>query len=824
MMPERRTVTVLTAALLLFVFAQSGWAVPDIGWPRTLKVDGYAVLAYQPQVDDWKDYSKIEARMAVEMTPEGSKEPIVGALWLKADTVADLDERLVSLRNLRISKASFPGLDEKTSKEMTRLLEGRFPKEIPNVSLDRILANLKRTKESDRKFAGAHEPPTIFSSEKPAILVQFDGKPAFYPVVENELSFAVNTNWDLFLSSRDKRYYLLNEETWLTTEDLLHGKWKVAKKLPESFSKIPNDENWQSVREHLSQAKTEGANASAVFVSSKPAELIVTEGPPKMSPVEGTELSLVSNADCPLFFFDGDKSYYYPISGRWFKAKSLKGPWKWVGKDLPSDFARIPSEGDLSDVLASVPGTAESEESLIQASIPRKARVKRNEAKPTVSYQGEPKFEPIKGTALQYGVNTQSDVIMVNGKYYVCQDGVWFVADRPTGPWQVATSVPSEIYSIPPSSPMYHTTYVQVYESTPDEVELGYTTGYLGCYEEDGALVYGTGYYYPPYFRPGRRPIFFPRPYSYGFRAYYNPFTGNFVRGGTLYGPYRGIGRGAVYNPATGAYARGTVAWGPHGAVAGGIAYSPATGFHAGVRHIGPYSQWGKSVAAVGAVGALGGIGAVIGKGRMQGIKESGKLPAVKDRPVARPVKGAGDLYVGKDGNVYKKTGKDNWSRYGENKAWQPMDRVREEAGGMRPDSDRGAGQQQKLNEMKAQQERLKNERARQENADRQQLRQGLDRADKMRREQLDRERPQKERVKQDVAPRRTQPQQRQEVHRPQNVNRGGSSNVVRSLNQEAAARNRGNMRAENFNASRRSGGSPSFGGGGGHRGGGRRR
>ncbi len=37
--------------------------------------------------------------------------------------------------------------------------------------------------------------------------------------------------------------------------------------------------------------------------------------------------------------------------------------------------------------------------------------------------------------------------------YYALQNGVWFSAATPTGPWTAATQVPAEIYRIPSSSP-----------------------------------------------------------------------------------------------------------------------------------------------------------------------------------------------------------------------------------------------------------------------------------------------------------------------------------------------------------------------------------
>jgi hypothetical protein len=200
-------------------------------------------------------------------------------------------------------------------------------------------------------------------------------------------------------------------------------------------------------------------------------------------------------------------------------------------------------------VLPSVPGTPEAQEAVLLAQIPQTATVKRSEAKVTVTYAGEPQFKPITGTAMQYAVNTSFDVIRVGDLYYVCFQGVWFRSTTPQGPWVVADSVPQQIYTIPPSSPVYHVTYVHVYDSTPDTVVVGYTSGYMGVYPYGGTVVFGTGYYYPPYvWASGPVPVYYPYPYSYGTAAYYNPYTGAYGRGAAVYGPYGGAGAASYYN------------------------------------------------------------------------------------------------------------------------------------------------------------------------------------------------------------------------------------------------------------------------------------
>ena len=233
-------------------------------------------------------------------------------------------------------------------------------------------------------------------------------------------------------------------------------------------------------------------------------------------------------------------------------------------------------------MLASVPGHSQAQLAVLNAQIPQQATLKRNDAKLVVSYAGEPQFKPIQGTELTYAVNTTFEVIGVGGKYYVCHQGVWFVGPSPTGPWALADNVPPAIYTIPPSNPLYNVTYVSVYGATPAAVTYGYTAGYAMGFVTAGLLVYGTGYYYPPYVVPGVVPAYFPYPYSYAGSVRYNPASGAWARGGTVYGPYGGAATaGTAYNPATGAWAHGAAVYGPYGGAGAWSAYNPSTGTYA---------------------------------------------------------------------------------------------------------------------------------------------------------------------------------------------------------------------------------------------------
>ena len=109
-----------------------------------------------------------------------------------------------------------------------------------------------------------------------------------------------------------------------------------------------------------------------------------------------------------------------------------------------------------------MPGTPQAQEAVIASSLPETAAIKRSEVKltPPKYDGGSPQLKPIEGTPLSYVVNSPYPVIQVSPtSYYALQNGIWFVAPAPQGLWQVATSVPPVIYSIPPSSPLHYVTY-----------------------------------------------------------------------------------------------------------------------------------------------------------------------------------------------------------------------------------------------------------------------------------------------------------------------------------------------------------------------------
>ena len=667
---------------------------PELGWPREYQGKDHRLVVYQPQIENWLDYRKMEAYAAVMVTPPGKKDPVPGAVQLTARTDTHRDTRTVFFHHFELTSVRFPAIEGASEEQLSEIVRSIFPQQPVAVSLDRVLAMVEHSGIQAREVKLNDEPPEIFVSTEPAILVLIDGETAWVPVggKAKGLSYAANTNWDLFKyesekkKARDKTYYLRDRDHWLGADDP-EGPWGPAGKLPKSFKNLPMSPNFKDARLAVPGEATKPVDVPAVTVSYRPAEMIVLEGEPKLVPIKGTPILMVENTECDLFRHIDDGRYYYLVSGRWFRAKDLggEGPdgvWSSAMGDLPAGFEKIPSDHAKAHVLASVPGTPEAEEAVLQAQIPSVAQVSRADAprEVRVEYTGEPEFREIKGTRLAYAVNTASDVIRMGPTYYLCQNGVWFIGKSPKGPWQVADDLPKEIYDIPPSSPMHHTTYVHVYDSDPNVVVYGYTPGYLGMYVGWGCVVWGTGWWYDPYYYYGPGwgyPIYYGYPYSYGAGTWYNPATGFYGRGYTYYGPYGGAGRAAAFNPRTGTYARGGYAYGYGGGATWGSAYNPRTGTAAaGYRATDAYSSWGRGVVSRGDQWLSGG-GYSDARGSVRGFRTSEGTGAVRGSRGGHTggvAVGENNLYVGRDGNVFQRGADGGWSKYGKD-GWKPVDR-----------------------------------------------------------------------------------------------------------------------------------------------------
>lgn len=484
-----------------------------LDWPQEVSAPEGKIIVYQPQPEKFSG-NQLTGRSAMAILPTGSDEQIFGTFWFEARVDTDRDSDTAIVRDLKVLEVRWPDSGDANEQRFTAIVESALPATGFEISMERLAASLA-TAEMELKSLDElnNDPPAIVFREQLAVLLMYDGEPRYSPIENSDYERVLNAP---IVVVRDKRghHYVTNGKLWYESGTAM-GPWKITTSPPADLAKAmpaPAEDtpDWDTPPE--------------IVVASEPTELIVTDGAPEWTPLAGGEVLYVSNTESPWLRDLPTGNMYVLLSGRWFRAKKTTGPWTFVPADeLPSAFSDIPPASDIGGLRTSVAGTPEAEEAVLDAQIPQTAAISRADAKLEVSYDGSPKFEQIKGTGVSYAVNTATQVLKIDGDYYAVDNGVWFSSAKPTGPWIVADEIPKEeIAKIPPSSPVYNTTHVTIYESTPEVVYVGYTPGYLWSFPYYGVPVYGSGWYYRPY--PG--PWYYPRPPTWGFNVGYNPWTG----------------------------------------------------------------------------------------------------------------------------------------------------------------------------------------------------------------------------------------------------------------------------------------------------------
>jgi len=506
-------------ACTLAIGLSSAMAQED-DWPRTLPVNEGLVTIYPPQVDGMEGET-VRYRAALAYRPMPDAEPIFGAGWFESKVDIDRSRRIVHPRDLKVVQTRFPEDIADLQNALADALVAESPGWNLDFSLDRLEADLQTVAAEQESLQELNTaPPDIVYRDHPALLVTLDGQPVLRAIEDSPYQAVINTPYPLIFDGQ--RYFLnVARDVWYRAERAT-GPFRFEATPPAGIAALVQ----QSAEDAAVEAPAEpvtAANAPEIVVATRPSELIVTDGPAVFVPLVD-DLLVLQNSDDDVFMHVGSQQFYIVLAGRWYHAKSLDGPWSYrAANQLPPAFANIPRDSEQADALTHVAGTVEAQEAVLDAQVPQTAAVARGPADVEVTYDGEPDFRPVDGTDLEYAVNTGASVLQDSRRYYLVEDGVWYVSDSPNGPWQVSAWRPQAVSQIAPTSPVYHVKYVYIYESTPEVVYVGYTPGYLGSYPYYGTVVYGTGWYYRPWVSPY---YYYPRPSTWGFHVSYNPWSG----------------------------------------------------------------------------------------------------------------------------------------------------------------------------------------------------------------------------------------------------------------------------------------------------------
>ncbi|PWT97438.1 MAG: hypothetical protein C5B52_13825 [Bacteroidetes bacterium] len=671
-----------------FVFSLNASAQKtNVHYPKEITSSQKEIITiYQPQPESMNG-NLVTGRAALSVRKTAKDEPVFGALFFEARIATDKNNRTASLVSMKVTNAKFPGIEDTTKlKRLINEIETEVPKWNMVISIDALVTSIS-AESATTKDEFNNSPPKIYYATKPTALVYIDKDPKIQKVKidkDVEVERVVNTP-SLILKDGDY-FYLYSAGLWYKSESVLSG-WKKTKKLPKKLKSVGEKVKEAEKKNNGGEEPKEDPTETEIIVSLAPAELLQTEGEPLFKIIQGTSLLYASNTSDQIFKDVNTQATYTLLSGRWYTAAKLEGPWTYVPSDkLPADFAKIPAGTDKDEVLANVAGTPEAEEAKIDAQIPQTAKVDRKTAKIDVKYDGTPKFSKIEGTALELAENANVTVLKEENKYYAVENGVWFSAPAATGPWSVSDERPKDVSKIPASSSAYNTKYVYVYESTPEVVYVGYTPGYMGCYVYGPTVVYGTGFYYAPWYGAA----YYPRPVTWGFGMSYNPWYGwsmsvgfstgymhvgfSFGMGGGWYGPpmyyppYRPPYYGGGYYPPGGYRPPG---YNPPGYNPPGYGNRPNNPNRPSNQpSVGHFDNNRGNI-----YNNQAGVSTNDRQRPSQGGSSrpsAGQLPSQGGGNM-RPSTANNNVYTDRQGNVYQRDNKGNWSqRDNKSNSWQP--------------------------------------------------------------------------------------------------------------------------------------------------------
>src|SRR4051812_49148506 len=191
-------------------------------WPRAYSLPSEAqMVVFQPQSQSWDAQKHLVAMAAVSYTKKDAPKPELGTIKLEADTSVALQERLVKFATVKVTETNFQGLPKEQVQEIVTQLEKIIPADERAISLDRVLAQVDKSIIIPKGVEGLKaDPPLVFVSKSSAIMLSFDGDPIWSPIKDNDLKFAVNTNWDLLQYPPTSIYYLRDDASWLKATNL----------------------------------------------------------------------------------------------------------------------------------------------------------------------------------------------------------------------------------------------------------------------------------------------------------------------------------------------------------------------------------------------------------------------------------------------------------------------------------------------------------------------------------------------------------------------------------------------------------------------------
>ena len=469
-------------------------------WPQATTVDGVKYTLNQPQFTGLSA-GMVTMTSVLQMKPGDGPERS-GTVTMTASMAATGVAGMVELNGFSITRVDGLADAGTASSALASSLQGMaFTLPLATLTEDiTVTATRDETKLSTAV-------PGIVVTTKPTVMLTALGGPQWQPIGGTGWSRASNTPF-ILLRMPDTRTMVvrLGSDKWMKADALVNdpalgtmtGSFTPADAPPPAVTAAlgnppaPPEGSGDDVERIDGGAPT---TPPSVMIATRPTVLVTMDGEPKVENIGG-DIGLVTNTAQTVLVRNQTPRLWVLASGRWFSGDAWTGPWTFVPpSSVPRTFASVDtSRARVAAAMASVPGTPAAKEALVSTGLVRTVVLQRSKAACSVTWSGDPAYATVEGTDMAWATDSSQPVIRVGGAFYCCDSAAWFTSTSDRGPWKLCDAVPQQIYTIPASCPVYPVTFVQVYGSDADTVTFGFTSGYVGTYAQDGAVVFGTGY------------------------------------------------------------------------------------------------------------------------------------------------------------------------------------------------------------------------------------------------------------------------------------------------------------------------------------------
>jgi hypothetical protein len=205
-------------------------------------------------------------------------------------------------------------------------------------------------------------------------------------------------------------------------------------------------------------ASTDIANAKAqavkndapqIFYSTRPALLVLVDGPPIMGNANGDYQRVINTR--AILLFDNNpqyQGYYLYADNQWYSAPALDGPWAAPANSPPNIDNALAAALATKQVDPLYPRNpdAPSVKQIYVSDVPAEL----------LQTDGTPNLLSVSGTDLMYVENSGNAIFFDpdDSNYYVLVSGRWFKSASLQGPWAFVPpgSLPGDFKKIPPDS------------------------------------------------------------------------------------------------------------------------------------------------------------------------------------------------------------------------------------------------------------------------------------------------------------------------------------------------------------------------------------